>query len=134
MTSSVLIEVGVGELIDKISILEIKLSHLCDETKRAHVSYELSSLVSVKDRSVTMSSGLKDLAAQLHAKNASLWQLEERIRAFERRGVFGPEFIAIARSIYHTNDERAALKRRINILCRSRVVEEKSYDDPSVVK
>jgi hypothetical protein len=125
--SSVRIEVSPGELIDKITILEIKTERIADEGKLANVRAELATLVAARDGALEASSELASLAAELKAVNEALWEIEDHIRDCERAEDFGPRFVELARSVYRTNDRRAALKRRINDLLGSRLIEEKSY-------
>jgi Family of unknown function (DUF6165) len=121
------VEVSAGELVDKITILEIKRDNIQDETKLANINREYAVLVQVLDKAVVESDELTRLRSALKAVNAELWHVEDDIRAQERAGTFGPEFVALARAVYRTNDRRAALKREINELLRSDLVEEKSY-------
>jgi hypothetical protein len=122
-----LIEVPAGELIDKITILEIKAERIADPEKLRHVRAELAALTAVRDAALPASPELATLAAQLKAVNEALWQVEDAVRACERRQDFGPRFVELARSVYRHNDRRAALKRAVNELLGSRLVEEKSY-------
>jgi tetratricopeptide (TPR) repeat protein len=121
------IEVSPGELIDKITILEIKSKRIADPAKLVNVRPELAELVAVRDRELAPSAELTALVTELKEVNETLRQIEDEIRDCERRQDFGPAFIALARSVYQQNDRRAALKRRINDLLGSRVTEEKSY-------
>ncbi len=116
-----------GELIDKITILEIKSEQITDAAKRHHVGTELAVLVEARDHAMPDSAELTRLAAELKAVNETLWRIEDAIRLCERDEDFGPRFIALARSVYHTNDRRAAVKRQVNELLGSRLIEEKSY-------
>jgi hypothetical protein len=122
-----MVEVAPGELIDKITILEIKLENIRDEAKRLNIKYEYAILLDVLAREVTRTEELDRLTAALKDVNAQLWRIEDDIRDQERAGTFGAEFVAVARSVYRTNDRRAALKREINDLLMSTIVEEKSY-------
>lgn len=124
---SVLVPVSWGEVIDKITILEIKAERLTDPAKLANVTKELAALVAVRDREFPGHAGLAALAAELKAINEKLWVIEDDIRDCERAKDFGPRFIELARAVYFTNDERALVKRRINELLGSALVEEKSY-------
>lgn len=124
---SVLVEVSAGELIDKITILEIKRQKFRDAAKLANVATELNSLLAAQERAIAPSPQLVHLADRLRAVNLELWEIEEEIRDHERRQAFDERFIELARSVYHKNDLRAALKREINTLLNSRLVEEKSY-------
>ena len=127
MTHAVETPVAIGELIDKITILEIKAERFTDAAKRNNVVAELSMLRARRDRAVPQSPRLDALGAQLKAVNERIWELEDSIRDCERRADFGPDFVAVARSIYRTNDERAAVKRQINVALGSDLIEEKSY-------
>lgn len=124
---SVTVEIPVGELIDKITILEIKDRKIADAEKLAHVRAELDALRTARDRIVPASPELARLEAEVAAVNESIWQAEDELRTCERTRDFGPRFIEVARSVYRHNDRRAALKRAINELLGSRLVEEKDY-------
>jgi hypothetical protein len=124
---AILIPVSPGELLDKISILEIKAMRLQGETKLTHVLNELELLQETKSAYGLTGSGLEDLSAELKATNEALWNIEDEIRDCERQSDFGERFITLARSVYRQNDRRAALKREINLLCDSALIEEKSY-------
>jgi hypothetical protein len=124
---SVLVPVSWGEVIDKITILEIKAERLSDAAKLANVTRELDELVAVRDREFPGHRGLATLSAELKAINVKLWVIEDDIRDCERAKDFGQTFIDLARAVYFTNDERATVKRKINDLLGSALVEEKSY-------
>ena len=121
------VEIAAGELIDKITILEIKSERIADAEKLRNVRAELDMLRSARDGAVTASLDLTELTSRLTAVNESLWNIEDDIRACERTKDFGPRFVNLARSVYHNNDHRAALKRKINELLDSTIVEEKAY-------
>jgi hypothetical protein len=123
---TLMVEVSAGELIDKITILEIKLANIEDAAKRANVRHEYERL-SATAATLPQSPPLKALAEALKEVNAALWRIEDDIRDKERAQSFDAEFIDLARSVYRTNDRRAALKREINALLQSEIVEEKSY-------
>lgn len=125
--AAVSIEAAPGELIDKITILEIKAERIDDGPKRAHVTYELAALTRARDTAIEPSEALDALTDELRAVNEALWEVEDEIRACEREGDFGARFVELARSVYRTNDRRAALKREINAMLGARIVEEKSY-------
>jgi hypothetical protein len=125
---SVPIEVAPGELIDKLTILEIKIERIGDAKKLVHVRHERELLAAALDRALIPSAELKALRAELKAVNEALWQAEDAICDCNRGGDFGPEFAALAQSVYRSKDQRAALKRRINELLGAEVLEEKSYD------
>jgi hypothetical protein len=119
---------AIAELIDKITILEIKVERFTDPAKTKNARTELALLTERRDREISSTSALRTLAANLKAVNERIWELEDAIRDCERRSDFGPGFVRIARQIYKTNDERAAVKRRINLEFDSAIVEEKSYN------
>lgn len=127
MTGTVTIEIAPGELIDKITILEIKTEQISDTAKLANVRIELETLTASRDAVLPASDELQRLTGDLKAVNQKLWTIEDDIRDCERAGDFGEIFIQLARSVYITNDQRAVLKRQINDLLGSRLVEEKSY-------
>lgn len=124
---SVLVPVSWGEVIDKITILEIKAERLTDEAKLLNVNTELNALIAVREREFPDHRRLAILAADLKAINAKLWVIEDDIRDCERAKDFGAKFIELARAVYYVNDERALAKRKINDLLGSTLVEEKSY-------
>ena len=123
------VEISVGELLDKITILEIKSERITDQAKLANIKTELETLRRTWETSPLADLDLGDLSSRLKAVNEALWDIEDGIRALEAAQSFGGEFIELARAVYHRNDERAALKREINRLAGSRLVEEKSYTD-----
>ena len=126
-TRSVVIETAPGELIDKITILEIKADRIRDEEKLRNVKRELENLEKARERTILPSDSLAALTTELRSVNQTLWDIEDDIRRCEREADFGPRFVELARSVYKSNDHRAALKRRINELLGSVIVEEKSY-------
>lgn len=128
-TSSVLIEVGAGELIDKITILNIKTKRMGDPVKLRNVQHELDVLEAARQRALPASDELVRLEGALTEVNEALWVIEDDIRACEAERDFGARFIELARSVYIQNDKRATLKKDINLLCGSSIVEEKSYTD-----
>ena len=126
---TVLIQVSPGELIDKMTILEVKLEQMSDPVKLANVRREHDMITRIFREHITDTPALAKLIAELKATNLALWTIEDLIRNHEREGNFGDSFVQLARSIYRINDERAAIKRRINVLLDSAIVEEKSYSD-----
>ena len=122
-----LVPISVGELLDKISILELKERAIGDPARRANVTRERVALDAVRRREVAALPELATLYAELKSANRALWQIEDEIRERERDGRFDAGFIELARSVYRTNDRRAVVKRRINELTGSEIVEEKSY-------
>jgi len=124
---AIMVEIAPGELIDKITILEIKLENMRDPAKLANIRHEYAILTKVLWKEVVQTDSLVHLTAALKEVNAELWRIEDDIRSQERSKTFGAEFVGLARAVYHTNDRRAALKRQINELLSSAIIEEKSY-------
>jgi hypothetical protein len=121
--------VSAGELLDKITILLIKQERIGDEAKLANVRRELELLGAVRQKSIPESAELTKLVAELKRINEKLWDIEDDIRKCESASEFGKKFVNLARAVYRNNDERSALKRRINELLGSAIVEEKSYPE-----
>jgi hypothetical protein len=121
--------VSYGELLDKVTILEIKSSRIADAAKLANVRNELELLNAIWSGSHVSTIDIAHERAQLLAINQALWDIEDAIRLKERAQAFDQEFIELARSVYFRNDERAACKRAINLKLGSELVEEKSYQD-----
>ena len=121
--------VSFGELIDKITILEIKSRRIADEAKLANVRNELDLLNATWANHAASQTDIGDERARLFAVNELLWDIEDKIRLKERAQAFDQEFIELARAVYFRNDERAAFKREINLKLGSQLVEEKSYQD-----
>jgi len=116
-----------GELVDKITILEIKSERIEDPAKLDNIRRELDFLRAVHERHEVGTPETSRLGKSLKAVNEAIWDLEDQIRDYERSSDFGAGFVDVARKIYRTNDERAALKRDINLHLGSEIVEEKSY-------
>lgn len=123
----ILVPVSWGELLDKITILEIKHERIADEAKRANVGRELDALNRVVEAAGSLPDAARPMIDDLRTVNAALWDIEDEIRDCERGKDFGPRFVELARAVYHTNDRRAAFKRQLNDLLGSELVEEKSY-------
>ena len=121
--------IAFGELIDKISILEIKRDRIADPTKNANVRRELDVLSAALAGFASLPAAFSTLKSELRRINEALWDLEDDIRKYEREENFGAAFIEVARSIYKTNDRRAAVKRALNELVGSSLLEEKSYEN-----
>ena len=124
---SIKIELSVGELLDKISILQIKVERINDSSKLENIKKELSVLLSLWEGSVYVNHDLESEKNKLKLVNEELWDIEDKIREKEREQVFDKEFIELARSVYITNDKRADIKKTINKKTGSELVEEKSY-------
>ena len=123
------VPISCGELIDKITILEIKAARIRDPGKVANVRNELDLLVATWARHAWSRIDIAAERGRLKAVNEALWDIEDRIRLKEKSQAFDAEFIELARSVYVRNDERAAVKREINLRVGSTLIEEKSYQD-----
>ena len=121
------VEISAGELIDKITILEIKRANIIEPVKRGNIEHEFALLSHVLTADLPASPALDAYKSELKKINQTLWGIEDEIRDHERRQDFGASFIALARAVYHTNDRRSAVKRQINDLLGSSLIEEKSY-------
>ena len=121
------VPISPGELLDKITILRIKAARMKDAGKVANVKHELSLLEKTWKDSGAATVNLGTAEAELTVVNEKLWVIEDEIRDEERAKRFTEKFIELARAVYFTNDERAAIKRRVNTLLGSTIVEEKSY-------
>jgi len=115
-----------GELFDKVTILEIKAQRIVEPAPLANVRRELAALQAI-EASAPASADLSALKAELAAINLALWATEDAVRECEQAADFGPRFVELARSVYRQNDRRAAIKRAINALLGSDIVEEKRY-------
>ena len=122
-----MVPISPGELLDKITILRIKSARVRDATKLANVQRELSLLEQTRGSALTLDAQLSAEEAELERVNAALWEIEDRLREHEAQHLFDADFIELARSVYLRNDERAAIKHRINRKLNSTIVEEKSY-------
>jgi hypothetical protein len=122
-----LVPISLGELLDKISILEIKVDEITDPAKVANITRELRALEAIQQAEIIQLPEIHGLYASLQQVNRQLWKIEDEIRAKERAKVYDSTFIQLARSVYINNDVRAQLKRRINEIAGSDLIEEKSY-------
>lgn len=129
--NDILVPISPGELLDKITILRIKAARISDAGKRANVQLELRLLEGTWRDSGCAAADLSSDERALQDVNERLWVIEDRIREKESAQAFDGEFIELARSVYVSNDERAAIKKRVNLRLGSRIVEEKSYKDYS---
>jgi uncharacterized protein YukE len=127
--SEILVPVSFGELLDKIAILQIKSERMSDPAKLANVRNELSALERTWMGHAAAVTDIAKLRAELKAVNERLWVIEDDIRIKEKAQEFDAEFIRLARSVYFENDERARIKKDINLALGSAYVEEKSYQD-----
>ena len=127
MSTEIKVPISPGELIDKITILEIKAANISDATKLANVKVELQLLQETWSTSHYASTNIDAEWKQLRDVNKQLWDIEDDIRDKERQRQFDQQFIELARAVYINNDERAAVKKTINTKLGSKIVEEKSY-------
>ena len=123
------IPVSVGEIMDKITILEIKAERILDAEKLANVTAELDTLRPLVTHDALNTASIKALVAELKDINEALWDIEDNVREREYAKDFGEAFIALARAVYVTNDKRAEVKKQINLATGSTLIEEKSYED-----
>lgn len=126
---SIKIDAAPGELIDKITILEIKAERIDDAEKRANVTYELATLTNAREFAIETSDQIRELSNRIKTVNEKLWEIEDEIRLCERDGDIGLRFVDLARSVFRFNDERAQIKREINTLLGARIVEGKSFSE-----
>ena len=127
--NEILIPISPGELLDKITILQIKAERITNPVKVANVKTELDLLSKVWSETVEVDAEINALTAELKSVNETLWEIEDDIRDEERGRRFGERFIELARAVYVTNDERAHAKKKVNLHLNSAIVEEKSYQD-----
>ena len=123
------VPISLGELLDKISILEIKNKKILNESKILNIKKELNDLKKVIDELHINLSETNGLYNKLYKINLTLWEIEDSIRVLEKNEDFGEKFIELARAVYITNDQRFEVKNDINKLFNSEYVEEKSYED-----
>ncbi len=128
---SIKIELSVGELLDKVTILQIKAERINDAAKLENINKELQVLQSLWKASSYSQNDLDQNISDLKAVNEALWDIEDKIRDKESEQAFDQEFIELARCVYVTNDKRAEIKRTINTKTGSELIEEKSYSDYS---
>ena len=122
------VPVSVGEVLDKITILQIKLAHISDANKRVNIQNELDALLPLVAGDGFTTTEMQGLMAELKSVNEALWDIEDDIREKEAAKSFDAEFIKLARAVYVTNDKRAEIKKQINLATGSALIEEKSYE------
>jgi hypothetical protein len=121
--------VSFGEAADRLSILQLKRERILDPVKLANVEAELAQATQIFSEQIPQTAELSRQLARLKKINGGLWEIEEKLRLQERNADFGPEFVALARAVYRDNNERFRVKRQIDLLLGSSIVEEKSYSD-----
>jgi len=129
MSDQINTPISPGELVDKITILEIKKEFIVDSNKLKNINYEYNLLMKIYNDDISKTDGVSILKTELKNINLSLWKIEDDIRDCERDKIFDNTFIELARSVYFTNDKRSKVKLEINLLLNSSLVEEKSYKD-----
>ena len=125
------VPLSVGEVLDKVTILEIKSERIDDPVKLKNINNELAQLRALLTDAVFDEASIKSLVDELKQINETLWDIEDNIRDQEMAGTFGDRFIELARAVYVTNDKRAMIKKKLNEATGSTLVEEKSYKDYS---
>ncbi len=123
------IKVSPGELIDKITILKLKNKFIQNENQLKNINMELDILLPILKKNNLNTNEFEQLTDELYNINNKLWEIEDNIRDKERLSDFGEEFVKLARDVYFTNDKRSEIKKKINILAGSKIIEEKSYSD-----
>ena len=131
MSDQINIPISPGELVDKITILEIKKEFIKNDNKLKNINHEYDLLMQIYTTQISKTEGLSELKNKLKEINLELWKIEDDIRDCEREKSFSDTFIELARSVYFTNDKRSKVKLQINLLLNSNLVEEKSYKDYS---
>ena len=129
MSDQINVPISPGELVDKITILEIKKEFIGDLNKLKNINHEYDLLMNIFNNDISKTDGIENLKKQLKDINLALWKIEDDIRDCERDKNFNENFVELARSVYFTNDKRSKIKLEINLLLNSSLVEEKSYKD-----
>jgi len=129
MSDQINVPISPGELIDKITILEIKKEFIEDINKLKNINHEYDLLMNIFNNDISKTDGIEKLKKQLKDINLALWKIEDDIRDCEQDKNFNENFVELARSVYFTNDKRSKIKLEINLLLNSSLMEEKSYKD-----
>ena len=125
----ILSEISAGELLDKITILEIKIDKIKNEDDKKEVLKEYKSLKKIQEDNIEFNEEIKKLYNNLKQTNSKLWEIEDKLRVFEKEKKFDNEFIKLARGVYFNNDDRSKIKLKINKLLKSNIREVKQYVD-----
>ena len=128
-SKKILSEISAGELLDKISILEIKIEKIKDKYNQEEVKKEYKILKGIQTSSIEITGKIKDLFQSVKNVNIKLWNIEDKLRICEKNKNFDKNFIELARGVYFANDERAELKSKINKILKSNIIEIKQYDN-----
>ncbi len=126
-SKKILSEISPGELLDKLSILEIKLDKITDKNKHKLVNKEYTSLIKIRNLNINLTTKVKNLFKELKKINLSLWNIEDKLRIYEKNKTFDKNFISLARNVYLKNDKRARIKSDINKILDSNIKEIKQY-------
>ena len=129
MLDQINVPISPGELVDKITILEIKKEFIDDINKLKNINHEYDLLMQIYSKDISKTDGVDKLKSKLKNINLSLWKIEDDIRDCERDKIFNERFVQLARDVYFTNDKRSKVKLEINLLLNSTLLEEKSYKD-----
>ena len=128
-SKKIISEISAGELLDKISILEIKLDKIKNQNRQQEISKEYKILQKTKEMNIESTQEINQLIEEIKIINLKLWEIEDKIRVCEKNKDFGKEFIELARAVYLTNDKRAKIKSKINEIVGSNIKEIKEYAD-----
>ena len=131
-SKKILTEISPGELLDKISILEIKMDMVKDKNSQEEIKKEYKILKKIQDSTIELKDSAQDLFQSIKNVNKLLWDIEDKLRIFEKKKDFGENFIELARGVYFNNDKRAKIKNQINILLKSNFKEVKQYIDYNI--
>jgi len=126
-SKKILSEISPGELLDKLSILEIKLDKITDKNKHKLLNKEYTSLIKIRNLNINLTTKVKNLFKELKKINLSLWNIEDKLRIYEKNKTFDKNFISLARNVYLKNDKRARIKSDINKILDSNIKEIKQY-------
>tara|TARA_B110000438_G_C15734370_1_gene615660 strand:- start:37 stop:444 length:408 start_codon:yes stop_codon:yes gene_type:complete len=131
-SKKILTEISPGELLDKISILEIKMDKVKDENSQKEIKKEYKILKEIQNSTIDLKDKVQDLFKSLKKVNIVLWDIEDKLRIYEKKKDFSEEFIELARGVYFNNDKRAKIKNEINIILKSNFKEVKQYIDYNI--
>ena len=128
-SKKILSEISAGELLDKISILEIKLRKIKDKSTQEEIKKEYNILIKIQNSSIKLTDKIEDLFNEIKKVNLNLWEIEDKLRICEKKKDFGKDFIELARGVYFNNDKRSKIKSEINKILGSNIKEVKQYAD-----
>ena len=131
-SKKILTEISSGELLDKISILEIKMGKVKDKNSQEEIKIEYKILKEIQDFNIELKDTVLELFNSVKNVNMLLWDIEDKLRIYEKKKDFGEKFIELARGVYFNNDKRAKIKNQINVLLKSNIKEVKQYIDYNI--